>query len=299
MESQRNNFLIIGSGAVGSLFALILNQNGVAVKFSDLRIGFKEPSLIQCVGSLKDKFGATVEIEYAGVGAGYKPSCIISAAKYSRDFADGLMKSIETVSPDVPILLLQNSYRHIKELRERLPNFIVAGTLSQLETFFSGKNLILTQSPFSLNLPLEECMICNQSDLEKHFDSQILNLNVSGSEEVVIWTKLVRWVPLSTITSVCRLPIGEALKVFPTRLLNDLVSETCSLAEAESGTIFEVSAIINQLHQLPKSLTTSSMRDVMKGRAPELLSVLQDMEKDLHSYQLPNTSVKKIVELLN
>lgn len=299
MGSQHNSFLVIGSGAVGSLFALILNQNRTTVKFSDLRIGYREPLLIQCGASLKDTFDATVEIGYAGVRADYKPSFIIVSVKYSRNFTKDLMKSLEMAGEDVPILLLQNSYRHVKELRNRLPNHIVAGMLSKLEIYYSGKNLMLARAPFSLNLPIEECVICKQANFEERFDSQILNLNVSGSEEEVIWNKLVRWIPLSTVTSVCRLPIGEALKVFPTRILNELVSETCSLAEAESGTVFEVSAIIEQLHQLPKLLTTSSMRDAMRGRTTELLSVLEDMEKDLHSYGLPSTNINKIVELLN
>jgi len=295
---QKSDFAIVGSGAVGSLFALILSKNDATVKFLDFRRAKITSKIIFPEGLLKKIFRNSVEIEQLLQYEEIQPAILIISTKYSKGFSAGLFDLIHKLDESVPVLLFQNSYSHVRDLRHQFPNRFIVGMLSQLEVLLVGEKLTLARTPFCLNLPSQEKEISKSFLFEKSIKSPILKLLVSGSEEEVIWNKLARWVPLSAVTTVCRLPIGESLQIFPRRLLSDLIDETCLLAQAEGGGIFEPSAIIDQINRLPHSLVTSSMRDRLGGRTTEVTNVLKDMERDLLLYNLPNAAVKSMLELL-
>lgn len=289
-------YQILGLGAVGSLIALILNSNRKRVLLLDPKIEFNVVKHIRTKEKLCEIFGKEIILDLSNLPNDSSRCTLIISKKYSDKYSDEVTDIIRAVSPEANILLLQNGYGHVKNLRKLFPNNFTLGMLSGLETHWDSGKLILRQYPFNLHIPAPEVEFASQ--LSTDLASPLLGIQNSGSESEVIWNKLARWIPLSVITAITRLPCGEALMEFPRPLLNLLIRETCNLAEAELGGIYSESEILDQIYNLPKSLITSSMRDSLKGNRAELWYVLKDMESDLEKYDLSNSAVKQALDLL-
>lgn len=290
-------YQILGLGAVGSLIALILNSNRKRVLLFDSKNELNRVKHIKAKEKLSEIYGKEIIFNSSNLLDASSCSTLIISKKYSDKYCKEVAQIIGTVSPEANVLLVQNGYGHIRDLRELLPNNLIIGMFSGLEIFWDAGELVLRQYPSNLHIPDSEAEFTNQ--LTADLASPLLRIQNGGSESEVIWNKLARWIPLSVITAVTRLPCGEALEIFPRPLLNLLIGETCNLAQAELGGIYDESEILGQLYNLPKRLTTSSMRDSLKGVRTELWYVLKDMETDLAKHDLSNSAVKQVMDLLD
>ena len=290
-------YQILGLGAVGSLIALILNSNRKRVLLFDSKNELNRVKHIRAKDKLSEIYGREIIFNSSNLLDASSCSTLIISKKYSDRYCKEVAQIIGTVSPEANVLLVQNGYGHIRDLRELLPNNLIIGMFSGLEIFWDAGELVLRQYPSNLHIPDSETEFTNQ--LTADLASPLLRIQNGGSESEVIWNKLARWIPLSVITAVTRLPCGEALEIFPRPLLNLLIRETCNLAQAELGGIYDESEILGQLYNLPKRLTTSSMRDSLKGVRTELWYVLKDMETDLAKHDLSNSAVKQVMDLLD
>ena len=290
-------YQILGLGAVGSLIALILNSNRKRVLLFDSKNELNRVKHIRAKDKLSEIYGREIIFNSSNLLDASSCSTLIISKKYSDRYCKEVAQIIGTVSPEANVLLVQNGYGHIRDLRELLPNNLIVGMFSGLEIFWDAGELVLRQYPSNLHIPDSETEFTNQ--LTADLASPLLRIQNGGSESEVIWNKLARWIPLSVITAVTRLPCGEALEIFPRPLLNLLIRETCNLAQAELGGIYDESEILGQLYNLPKRLTTSSMRDSLKGVRTELWYVLKDMETDLAKHDLSNSAVKQVMDLLD
>ena len=290
-------YQILGLGAVGSLIALILNSNRKRVLLFDSKNELNRVKHIRAKDKLSEIYGKEIIFNSSNLLDASSCSTLIISKKYSDRYCKEVAQIIGTVSPEANVLLVQNGYGHIRDLRELLPNNLILGMFSGLEIFWDSGELVLRQYPSNLHIPDSEAEFTNQ--LTADLASPLLRIQNGGSESEVIWNKLARWIPLSVITAVTRLPCGEALEIFPRPLLNLLIRETCNLAQAELGGIYDESEILGQLYNLPKRLTTSSMRDSLKGVRTELWYVLKDMETDLAKHDLSNSAVKQVMDLLD
>ena len=290
-------YQILGLGAVGSLIALILNSNRKRVLLFDSKNELNRVKHIRAKDKLSEIYGREIIFNSSNLLDASSCSTLIISKKYSDRYCKEVAQIIGTVSPEANVLLVQNGYGHIRDLRELLPNNLIIGMFSGLEIFWDAGELVLRQYPSNLHIPDSEAEFTNQ--LTADLASPLLRIQNGGSESEVIWNKLARWIPLSVITAVTRLPCGEALEIFPRPLLNLLIRETCNLAQAELGGIYDESEILGQLYNLPKRLTTSSMRDSLKGVRTELWYVLKDMETDLAKHDLSNSAVKQVMDLLD
>ena len=290
-------YQILGLGAVGSLIALILNSNRKRVLLFDSKNELNRVKHIRAKDKLSEIYGREIIFNSSNLLDASSCSTLIISKKYSDRYCKEVAQIIGTVSPEANVLLVQNGYGHIRDLRELLPNNLIIGMFSGLEIFWDSGELVLRQYPSNLHIPDSEAEFTNQ--LTADLASPLLRIQNGGSESEVIWNKLARWIPLSVITAVTRLPCGEALEIFPRPLLNLLIRETCNLAQAELGGIYDESEILGQLYNLPKRLTTSSMRDSLKGVRTELWYVLKDMETDLAKHDLSNSAVKQVMDLLD
>ena len=290
-------YQILGLGAVGSLIALILNSNRKRVLLFDSKNELNRVKHIRAKEKLSEIYGKEFIFNSSNLLDASSCSTLIISKKYSDKYCKEVAQIIGTVSPEANVLLVQNGYGHIRDLRELLPNNLIIGMFSGLEIFWDAGELVLRQYPSNLHIPSLEAEFNKQ--LIADLASPLLRIQNGGSESEVIWNKLARWIPLSVITAVTRLPCGEALEIFPRPLLNLLIGETCNLAQAELGGIYDESEILGQLYNLPKRLTTSSMRDSLKGVRTELWYVLKDMETDLAKHDLSNSAVKQVMDLLD
>lgn len=289
-------YQILGLGAVGSLIALILNSNRKRVLLLDPKNDLNLVKLIRTTEKLSDVFGREIALNSSSLVDSSPRTTLIISKKYSDKYCKEVAEIIGTVSPEANVFLIQNGYGHVRDLRKLVPNNLILGMFSGLETFWDSGELVLRQYPTNLDIPSLEAEFTKQ--LIVALASPLLRIRNGGSESEVIWRKLARWIPLSVITAVTKLPCGEALGTFPRPLLNLLIRETCNLAQAELGGVYHESEILGQLYNLPKHLTTSSMRDSLKGDRTELWYVLKDMEIDLAKHDLSNSAVKQVMDLL-
>ena len=297
MESEFEDlYQILGLGAVGSLIALILNSNHKRVLLLDPKNELNLVKHIRTKEKLSEVFGQEITLNSSKIPVNLPRSTLIISKKYSDKYSHEVAEIIRTVNQDVNVLLLQNGYGHLRSLRELLPNNFILGMFAGLETLWDSSELVLRQYPSNLRFAAPETEFINQLNVD--LASPLLKIECGGSESEVIWNKLTRWIPLSVITAVTKSPCGQALEIFPRPLLNQLISETCNLGQAELGGIYEESEILGQLYSLPKLLTTSSMRDSLKGDRTELWYVLKDMESDLARHDLSNSAVKQVMDLL-
>jgi ketopantoate reductase len=296
MGEVQRNLHIVGSGAVGSLLALILSQNTANVFFTDLRENNNSTKKIHLSGVLENYFNNPTVFGLKNTDITINNDAIFICLKYSNDYVSSLNLVLKKFSATTPVLLLQNSYRHAQLLRERFENPFVVGMLSDLEVFFKNGALELSSTPFTLKIA--DCDQATTDLFRNSLNSPIAKFAVGGSEKYIIWQKLARWIPLSCITTITKMSIGKALENYPRELLFDLINEICLLAESESFHHFDKKAIFDQLNSLPKNLTTSSMRDRINGKRPEIQTVMSEIHQDLTKTKLPYKAILKTLELM-
>lgn len=296
IKSRQRNFHIVGFGAVGSLLALIINRNVANVFLTDMRENNKSPMKIRLGGVLSSYFDDSTIFSYRNSERATENDALFICIKYSTDYLSSLKLVLKEFSAKTPVLLLQNSYKHAEILRNSFDNPFVVGMLSDLEVFYNDGVLQLSSAPFTVKIADSHP---GTIDLFKNaIESPIVKLAVGGSEKYIIWQKLARWVPLSCMTTITKMNIGEALKFFPRELLLDLINEICLLAESESNHYFDKRAIFDQLNSLPKNLTTSSMRDYMIYKRPEVQTVMYEIFRDLAKSKLPCAAALKTLDLM-
>lgn len=295
MGEVQRNLRIVGSGAVGSLLALVLNQNTANVFFTDLREK-NNTKKIRLRGVLEKYFNNPTVFGFINSDITTGNDAIFICLKYSNDYLSSLNLVLKKFSATTPVLLLQNSHRHAQLLRESFENPFVIGMLSDLEVFFKDGALELSSTPFTLKIA--DCDQATTDLFRNALNSPIVKLAVGGSEKYIIWQKLARWIPLSCITTITKMSIGKALESYPRALLFDLINEICLLAESESFHHFDKEAIFDQLNSLPKNLTTSSMRDRINGKRPEIQTVMSEIHQDLTKTKLPYIATLKTLELM-
>ena len=296
MGEVQRNLHIVGSGAVGSLLALVLNQNTANVFFTDLRENINSTKKIHLSGVLENYFNNPTVFGLINTDIKIDNDAIFICLKYSNDYVSSLNLVLKKFSATTPVLLLQNSYRHAQTLRESFENPFVVGMLSDLEVSFKDGALELSSTPFTLKIA--DCDQATTDLFRNSLNSPIAKFAVGGSEKYIIWQKLARWIPLSCITTITKMSIGNALENYPRELLFDLINEICLLAESESFHHFDKKAIFDQLNSLPKNLTTSSMRDRINGKRPEIQTVMSEIHQDLTKTKLPYKAILKTLELM-
>lgn len=297
MTTTQSNFHIIGSGAVGSLLALILAQNCHGVFFTDIRENSESEKTIHLMGDLKRHFGDSKNFKYANSMRTQDNVFLFSCIKYSGNFIPSLNLVLKEFSATTPVLLLQNSYRHAQILRQSFENPFIVGMLSDLEVFYQDSVLELSSLPFTLRIA--DCEQTTIDTLKNATKSPILKFVSGENEKLVIWQKLARWIPLSCITTITMMNVGKALQLFPRALLNDLVNEICTFAENETGHNFDTTLILDQLNSLPRNLITSSMRDRQKKRLPEIQTVMSEIYQDLIEKNLSSIATLTTLKLLS
>ena len=296
MINTQTNFHIIGSGAVGSLLALILSNNHQNVLFTDTRNSLVSDKTVWLTGNLAEHFGDSKSFEFAKPPITQDNCFLLLCTKYSADLIQNMNPILKAYTEKTPVLLLQNAYRHARSLRMSFDNPFIVGMLSGLEVFYKDNSLELASSPFTLTVADSKQTTIEK--LQSAANSPISKFLHADNEELVVWKKLARWIPLSCITTITMTSVGNALQLFPRTLLNNLIIEICRFAESETETTFDHNQILDQLNLLPKKLFTSSMRDRQRNRLPEIKIVMSEIYQDSIAKNLPSSAILATLKLL-
>ena len=97
---------------------------------------------------------------------------------------------------------------------------------------------------------------------------------IGANENQVIWKKLVRLAAIATLTTYSQKNVGVIRSETRLRnLLEAIVKELCLVAKSQDVQLLVIE-VMQQIDNLPESLTTSLQRDVEAGKVSEFESIL-------------------------
>lgn len=267
MGSSIEHVTIVGPGGVGGFMAVVMARAGVEVAL----FGRPDAPCPDVLALTSPVFGSATMRPTWQTDVASSTGAIIVATK-AYQLQEAATTVAESRHPGVPVIPLQNGVGHLEQLRTDLGDPIVAGTIGAIEVEAVSPGLIEHRSQ---QTPLIE--LARTPEHAHHVDRVTAMLRSAGlrvehrtSEAAVVWAKLARLAPVSTMTAAAQRPLGEIL-LDPTwrDQLIRVVEETCTVATTDGFPIV-ASQVMKQIRALPPGLTTSLQRDIARGGPTEL-----------------------------
>jgi 2-dehydropantoate 2-reductase len=258
---------VLGPGAVGGLLAALLKRAG-----NDARVLARPLTarLIEDRGVTVHSvsFGDFTVRPRALTELDADDDDILIVATKSSDLDAAIARVRSTPSLVVPLL---NGVEHMPVLRARFGAHVIAGTIT-VESDRPEPGVIVHSSRLlrihiTSPLPTQRAAV---RSLTGSLNVAGVDTAVSGSEPVVLWSKLVRLNALACTTSASGLLLG-AIRADPTwrARLKRAVVETAAVAQAERAPV-DPSLALDDLARFEPSLGSSMARDIAAGRESEL-----------------------------
>ena len=266
---------VLGPGAVGSLLAASLCKSG----FDVTCVGSQRASdsILErgiCVKSIV--FGNFVSYPKCNPSAHSLLDVIFVAVK-----APALSASLEQIAPYVGpntvFVTLLNGIGHRENIRQIFGHRVAVGIIGSVEVSLDEDRTVLHKSKI---IPYIE--IASDFDVESEVLSSItvilkqcgFSVLIGANENQVIWKKLVRLAAIATLTTYSQKNVGVIRSEIRLRnLLEAIVKELCLVAKSQDVQLLVIE-VMQQIDNLPESLTTSLQRDVKSGKVSEFESIL-------------------------
>ncbi|MFD2045344.1 ketopantoate reductase family protein [Ornithinibacillus salinisoli] len=273
--------LILGSGAMGSLFAGKLKQNGV-----DVTLFNRENNHVQAIqkDGLKiiDKEGENVSVQIPIIS---NPTEFVD--KYDlilvlvKTFATEtvLEKVLPSIHYETPILTLQNGVGNLEKIKELAPNseVFVGGTWAGASVAEPGA--ILHRAWGSTYIGAVESDRANDllGRIASIFTKSGLETQVSDNVQSIIWSKLLINIAYNGLTAITRLKNGDAIVTQEGKqIVEKLVNETVQIAGAKGiPLLFEdpVTECIRLGEEEIGMNTSSMLADILHERKTEIEAI--------------------------
>ncbi|GAA0447666.1 2-dehydropantoate 2-reductase [Virgibacillus salarius] len=301
--------LIVGSGAMGSLFAGKLKQHGV-----DITLLNRPNSHIKAI----QKTGLQI-VEQDGNLATIDLMVKTNAADLNNDYdlillfvkafatESVLSNVLPFLSRTTPILTLQNGVGNMEKIQKLSPsrNVVVGGTSTGagivkpgvVEQRAWGSTFIGSTVPEKYKQLLEQ--------IASLFSAGGIKTHVSENVQSVIWSKLIVNVAYNGLTAVTRLTNGEAIRTDEGKeLVAKLVTEAVQIAERK-GILLLYDDPINEcirlgIEEIGKN-TSSMLTDVLNKRKTEVEVINGAIVKEgkKHNMATPyNEMILKLVYMI-
>ena len=197
--------------------------------------------------------------------------------------ATQLESALERVREEPGLVLpLLNGIEHMATLRRRFSR-VTAATVGRIEAYREGPTRIVQR-----RAPL---VTVAGDDAPEPLVRAGIDVRVGGSEAEVLWEKLARLAPLSLLTSLRGLPVGE---VRSDPRLRPLVEEAVAVAVAD-GASTSVAEQWGIIESLPEGLTTSTARDVAAGRPSELDAIAGAVVRAGRRLEVPTPTFEEVL----
>jgi 2-dehydropantoate 2-reductase len=249
---------VLGPGAVGGVFAVLLARAGVRVV---------------CVAPP----AATTAIRRDGlvlVRRGSELHAQPEVAEELREPVDFLLvtvkapaldSALERIGADAEVVVpLLNGLEHVDRIRAFLGGRVVAASVGRLEAYREGATTIVQTTGDPV------VTLAGDGATASLFRRAGADVCEGESERAVLWEKVARLGPLAAATALTQRRVGD-LRADPDwrRRLEGAVAEACTVAAAE-GVALDPAAQWAIIDTMPPDLTTSAARDVAAGRPSEL-----------------------------
>ena len=287
---------VIGPGGIGGMIGVLLGSRG---------------NIVSCIGSpnkVAEKYRRSLHLRSHYYGNFSEDLYWSDSIDFPVDVifftvkAPSLINAINRVSTHICqkaiVISLLNGLGHQEILRDRFAN-VVIGTIGSVESEKIHNGLIQHNSSNAARIELAQ----NQSVDDARLSCITERMNESGLETVirndetqVIWGKLSRLCPLSSITSYFREPLGEIL-INPKKMviLENLIAEVVIVAKS-FGYETDCSTILKQINSLPFDLSTSMQKDLEAQNSSEIEAILGEV---VRKYKLLSTKRSTLESVYN
>ncbi|MEV8215044.1 2-dehydropantoate 2-reductase N-terminal domain-containing protein [Leifsonia sp. NPDC077715] len=253
-------FAVVGPGAVGGLFAWLLQRSGEEV------VAVGRPATVAAIRRdgievRSATFGDGVQRVRAATEVPEGASVILATKAYG--LAD-VLPGIVAARPAEVISFL-NGVEHMEPLRAALPGVPVAGASVAVSALRASPTVIDHRSPF-VRIEAPEAAVGFAS--VRALTDAGPSVRVGGTEAEVLWAKFRLLASLALLTSYWRQPAGAALSEDP-ELTEAVVSEVVACSAAEGVPASELD-LVRALRSVPGGMRTSLQEDLAAGAPSEL-----------------------------
>lgn len=267
--------VIVGAGAMGSLFGGLLANSGNHVSLIDI---WKEH--IECINKKGLLIKGIDEDKYIRINAftnvkeiKEKPDLIIVFVK-SYHTENAAREVLPLLKKDTSVLTLQNGLGNIDILSKYLGSKgIIAGTTSYGSTILAPGSILLGGSGTTCIGELNGSITKRIKDIAEMFNKAGIITEITQNVLGLIWTKLIINVGINALGVLLRVKNGELIQgEFPQKIQKALVEEAVLLAKKKNiklihkDMVKQVAAVCEQT----KDNVNSMLQDVLKKRKTEI-----------------------------
>ncbi|WP_348787403.1 2-dehydropantoate 2-reductase [Leifsonia sp. NPDC080035] len=259
-DAESVTFAVVGPGAVGGLFAWLLQRAGHRV------VAVGRPATVEAIRAegltvRSAALGDAVERIPAATEVPEGAAVILATKAYGLE---DVLPGIAAARPAEVVSFL-NGVEHMAPLRAALPGVPVAGASVAVSALRASTTVIDHRSPF-VNIEAPEAAAAFSA--VRALASAGPRVRIGGTEAEVLWAKFRLLAALALLTSYWRQAAEPALAEDP-ELTEAVVSEivACSSAEGVAASALD---LVRALHSVPGGMRTSLQEDLAAGRPSEL-----------------------------
>ena len=167
-----------------------------------------------------------------------------------------------------------NGIEQMEHIRRTVPDEKIAGGVLHLQATLDGQKIVQQglEASIILGSPSKRPHAFVQS-LSETFANAVLKTSVSENILADMWKKYIFITILSSLTGVCKAPIGPILQNEDTySLFEEITSEVVLVAKAVLPDLstLTVAQVRDQIKNLPENMTASMARDLERGLPTEV-----------------------------
>jgi 2-dehydropantoate 2-reductase len=258
------NILIVGTGALATLFAAQLSRAGHSISMlGSWKAGLD--ALRKDGARLVDSDGSEHQFEVQAINdpgecRGIKYALVLVKAWQTKKVAEQLR---ECLTKDGLAVTLQNGLGNREVLARSLGSSRVAPGVTTSGATLLGPGLVRTGGEGILSIEQNPAL----GPIADALTSANFNVNIVEDAQSLIWGKLVVNAAINPLTAILRVPNGKLLELASAReIMKALAMETAQVAGAENI-------------QLPFPDPVAAVEDVARRTAANHSSMLQDVER--------------------
>ena len=260
----------MGTGAIGLFLTKILKDNQHNVLNYDSRKTLMSNEFKLIINDVT----SSLDIEPSKYLRHSEDLVIVTTKSFDID--QKLISYLINCKKDV--LFLQNGIVTMSTL-SGMSNKFNFGTLTGIQAFLSDNQLTVMTNKCKV-LIKDTSMAKSIANLQSHINP-LCSFTVSENIDDLIFTKFIRWLVVSAITSLTSQNLGDALSFIPRKEIEGGIEEILHLINQKFHLEIRVVDIYNSILELPRELKTSSFRNYTEKKENEMILELNYVLKSL------------------
>ena len=265
-----NSILIVGTGALATLFAARLRQAGTQITMlGTWKAGLE--ALRKDGARLVDAEGTEHRFEVQATNdphecSGIKHVLVLVKAWQTEYIADQLKKCL---ADNGLVVTLQNGLGNYETLSQSLDSHRVALGSTTTGATLLGPGLVRAGGEGVISIERHPAL----GPIEKALRSANFNVNIVDDAQSLIWGKLVINAAINPLTALLRVPNGKLLESPSAReMMGALATETAQVAAAEQIQLpfSDPIAAVEEVAQKTYANHSSMLQDILRGAPTEI-----------------------------